>query len=218
MYHVIAKPPAGTPYPHLWVEPADFAAQMLRLRKDGYRAVTLAQVYRAWHGRATLPRRPVVVTFDDGYASQHRHAFRVLRGMGWPGVLNLKLDALNEAGGLRASQVKELIRAGWEVDSHTFSHPDVTGLGAAELRHELVDSRRELRRRFGVPADFFCYPSGRYDSSVIRKVRSAGYLAATTTRPGLADPSQRYELARVRVNRDETPAALAATLRGMVDR
>jgi peptidoglycan/xylan/chitin deacetylase (PgdA/CDA1 family) len=85
MYHVVSQPPAGTPYPGLYVSPADFAGEMSWLAQDGYRAVTLDQAYRAWTAGARLPRRPVILSFDDGYLSDYTEALPVLRRHHWPG-------------------------------------------------------------------------------------------------------------------------------------
>jgi peptidoglycan/xylan/chitin deacetylase (PgdA/CDA1 family) len=68
---------------------------------------------------------------------------------------------------------------------------------------------------FGVPANFFCYPSGRYDPTVIAAVRDAGYLAATTTEPGFADRAEPYALARVRVDGGLGAAGLLRRLRDL---
>ena len=65
---------------------------------------------------------------------------------------------------------------------------------------------------FGVPVDFFCYPAGRLDDTVVAAVRSAGYLGATTTAPGLATPADIFRLNRVRVDRSDGVAGLAAKL------
>src|SRR4051794_36542647 len=86
MYHLIHAAPAAAPYPELWVPPRRFAAQMRALHRGGYTGVTLRDALAAWRGGAPLPRRPVVVSFDDGYASQGAVAFRVLHRLGWPGV------------------------------------------------------------------------------------------------------------------------------------
>ena len=67
MYHVIGDPPAAAPFPDLYVGEADFAAQMGWLHRNGFRAVTLRQVWEHWQRGRPLPRRPVVVSFDDGY-------------------------------------------------------------------------------------------------------------------------------------------------------
>lgn len=94
-------------------------------------------------------------------------------------------------------------RRGWEIDSHTLTHADLTTLDDVALRHELVESRRELRRRFGVHADFLAYPSGRY-----------GARGATTTDEGVArGRDDAFALPRVRVNGSDTPITLLARLR-----
>jgi len=73
-------------------------------------------------------------------------------------------------------------------------------------------SRAALRSRFGVRVDFFCYPAGRHDARVIRAVRRAGYLGATTTIDGLARPDEPYELRRVRVSGSDGVQGLAEKL------
>ncbi len=213
MYHVIADPPPGAPYPELFVSEADFAAQMRWLARHGYQAVTQRDLWNHWHRGAALPPRPIVLSFDDGYRSVADAAFPHLQPRSWPGVLNLTVKNLRVSGGLSESRVRRLISAGWELASHTLTHPDLTTLSARALAREVSSSRIELRSRFGVPVDFFCYPAGRYDSSVIRAVRRAGYLGATTTVEGLARPGKPYELRRVRVNGSDGVDELAAKLR-----
>jgi peptidoglycan/xylan/chitin deacetylase (PgdA/CDA1 family) len=216
MYHVISSPPPGARYPALFVAAAQFAAHMRALRAAGYHATTLARAWAAWAGRARLPRRPVVISFDDGYLSQVTHALPVLRRLGWPGVLNLELGKIGSRGALTDGQVRRLIASGWEIDSHTLTHPDLTTLDPARLHHELAGSRAALRRRFGVAAAFFCYPSGRFDVAVEAAVRAAGYRAATTTQLGLARPGgDPFALPRVRVNGGERPRTVLRRLAGL---
>ena len=191
-----------------------FARQVAALERRGYRAVTLGRVWRSWHGEAALPRRPVVLTFDDGYLSQYRTAARTLRARGWPGVLNLQVGRLGVAGGLTRAQVRRMLADGWELGSHTLSHPDLTAVGPERLRRELVGSREAIQREFGVTTDFFCFPYGRFDSAAKAAVRAAGYLAATTTHRGLASPGgDPYELPRVSVSPRTSPSALMRRLR-----
>jgi len=208
MYHVLAVPAPGVPFPGLYVAPATFAAQVRLLARAGYHAVTLGRVYAAWHGEATLPAHPIVLSFDDGYPPDLTVALPVLRARHWPGVLNLQV------GNLIVRKVKELLAAGWEVDAHTLTHPDLTHVDSARLWQEVDGSRVSIRHTYGIPVDFFCYPSGRYDATVIAAVRRAGYEAATTTQPGLASPSSDpYTLDRVRVPGGESAASLLAELR-----
>lgn len=212
MYHLIAAPPEGAAYPELWVPPARFAAQMVRLAAHGYEAVTLDQVWRHWHRCAPLPGKPIVISFDDGFGSWNRVAFPILRRYGWPGTMNVALNHLNGVD-VDAKWLRRLIRAGWELDSHSLTHPDLTALGPAELRREVAGSRRRLQKLFGEPVHFFCYPAGRYDDRVIAAVRTAGYLGATTTTEGLARPSSPFALQRIRVNGSDEAADLLHNLR-----
>src|SRR5207248_2371190 len=96
-YHLIAIPPAGAPNAGLWVPPSVFATQMDRLAAEGYHAVSLWRVWNAWDGGA-LPPKPIVLSFDDGFADQYKNAMPVLARHHWPGVLNLALSHLNQSG------------------------------------------------------------------------------------------------------------------------
>lgn len=199
MYHAISSPPEGTQLPELFVKPTVFRAQMDALRKRGYSAVTLKQVYDAWERGGLVPPKPIVVSFDDGYRGDYTDAMPILAAQDWPGVLNLEVNNM-ENGELTEEMVREMLDAGWELGSHTTTHPDLTGVTRAVLRDEVAGSRALLAERFGVPVDFFCYPAGRFDTRVVRAVRRAGYLGATTTEPGLADRRELFRLRRIRVN------------------
>lgn len=212
MYHLIGTPPAGEPYPDLFVSRHDFVLQMRYLEAHGFTAVTLAQVNAFWHGKGRLPAKPVVLTFDDGYRSDWVVAAPILQRIGWPGVLNLCMNAVRPHGDLPVPLVHGLVRAGWEVDDHTLTHPDLTTLDAAGLHREIVVSRAVLQALTGEKVSFFCYPSGAYDATVIAAVKAAGFKGATTTNEGLATPAERFTLARIRVHRSTDLATFAQAL------
>ena len=190
-----------------------FRRQMAALDRAGYEAVTLGEAWRHWTEDAALPRKPVVVSFDDGYASQYRTAFPALRGRRWPGVLNLQVDRLGARGGITRAQVRRLLAAGWELASHTFTHPDLRTVDPVRLEREVAGSRASLAAAFGVPVDFFCYPYGRFDATVQAAVRAAGYKAATTTRRGAASPQDDpFALDRIIVTPNHSPKRLLRVL------
>jgi peptidoglycan/xylan/chitin deacetylase (PgdA/CDA1 family) len=199
MYHLIQDPLPTAPDPNLFVEPQDFRAQMKWLDGHRYQAVTLDQVEDAWTRHKTLPPRPVVLSFDDGYQSQAVNAFPILQKLDWAGVLDLKAADAD----LPDSKVKMLIDAGWELASHTINHVDLTTVSGSELNQEVAGSRHDLQRRFHVPVDNFCYPSGRYDPTVVQAVKAAGYRGATTTDPGLASRDEPFALKRIRISLDD---------------
>ncbi|MBJ7457795.1 MAG: polysaccharide deacetylase family protein [Thermoleophilaceae bacterium] len=215
MYHVTkAAPPAGTPYPELWVSPADFKGQMNWLADNGYTGITMAQLFNYWDDGFKLPEKPVVISFDDGYPSHAKTARPVLAGHKWPGVLFLKLGNVNNPeSGLSASHVKSLLASGWELGSHTIDHSDLTTLSASELEVEVADSKEQISDKFGVPIEFFCYPAGKFDATVVAAVEAAGYKGATTVLDGLATPDKPYELKRIRINGNDGVDGFASKLR-----
>jgi peptidoglycan/xylan/chitin deacetylase (PgdA/CDA1 family) len=212
MYHVLGSPAPGAPYPELWVSEHDFAVQVRALARAGYHGVTLRDVFAAWQSGRPLPAKAVVLSFDDGYQSQGVVAGRVLKTVGWPGVLNLATRNAGP-GGISIARLRRLVREGWEIDSHTVNHLDLTALDPAGARGELVGSRDWIRRHLGVTPEFFCYPAGRWTPAVAAEVRAAGYRGATTERAGVAravdDP---YELPRVRVRGGEPASAVLASI------
>ena len=208
-YHVLGSPEQAVPYPELYVARPDFHRQMDWLERAGYQAVTLEQVEEAWSEGGSLPPKPVVLSFDDGYRPQYTYALPELRRHGWAGVLNLKA----EGSDLYPSNVEAMIAAGWELAAHTIHHLDLTTLDASQLREETAGARAILRREYGVPVRNFCYPAGRFDSTVIAAVKAAGYTGATTEVPGYASRDRPYELNRFEVLRSSGVGGVAADLR-----
>jgi peptidoglycan/xylan/chitin deacetylase (PgdA/CDA1 family) len=202
MYHVINPAPAGAPFPGLYVTPAEFAEQMQGLKDAGYHAVTMDQMLAYWREGAPLPPgKPIVLSFDNGYQSQYTQALPVLRKLGWVGVENIQLTGLPPSqGGLSQAQVRGLIGAGWELDTQGYSHADLITLDSQQLHMQITQTRQTLERRYHVAVNWFCYPSGHYDSTVIQAVKEAGFVGSTTVVPGWAKPSEDpYRLPRLRV-------------------
>jgi peptidoglycan/xylan/chitin deacetylase (PgdA/CDA1 family) len=220
MYHVIAPAPAGAPFPGLYVTPEDFSAQMHALAAAGWTAVTQDQVDAYWRRGVSLPHgKPIVVSFDNGYQSQYTNALPVLRSLGWAADENIQLTGLPPSqGGLSRRQVRGLIAAGWELDTQGISHADLITLDAQQLREQTAGARQTIQRRYGVPVNWFCYPSGHYDATVVAAVRAAGFVGSTTVVPGWAKPSgDRYRLPRLRVLGGTSAQALLSELGAIRD-
>jgi peptidoglycan/xylan/chitin deacetylase (PgdA/CDA1 family) len=215
MYHVIAAAPAGAPFPGLYVPAAEFAAQMQALKDAGWRPVTLDQLRANWMHGARLPSgKPIVITFDNGYHSQYAAALPVLRRLGWVADENLQLQGLPPSqGGLTSAEVTAMVDAGWELDTQGMSHADLITLDATQLTYQVDHARRLLQSRYHVPVNWFCYPSGHYDATVIAAVRAAGFVGSTTVVPGWASSaSDPYRLPRLRVLGGTSPQALVAQI------
>ena len=217
MYHVINRPPPGAPFPGLYVPESEFAAQMQALKAAGWDAVTLDRVEAFWRRGVPLgPGKPIVISFDNGYDSQYVNALPALRRLGWVAVENVQLTGLPPSqGGLSETRIRGLIDSGWELDTQGISHADLITLGAAQLRYQVASAREILQQRYDVPVNWFCYPSGHYDATVIAAVRAAGFAGSTTVVPGWASPdSDLYRLPRLRVLGGTSPQALLAQISG----
>ena len=211
IYHVILAAPPGAPFPGLYVTPALFAAQMHALAAAGYHAVTMNEMWDNWHyGRPLPPGRPIVISFDNGYATQYTAAFPVLQALGWRGVENLQLSGLGPSqGGLSRHQVRLLDHAGWELDTQGYSHADLVTATPSELNFQVAVARRRIRALYHVKAEWFCYPSGQYNAAVIAAVRAAGFRGSTTVVRGWANPTENpYALPRLEVLGGTSPEAL----------
>jgi peptidoglycan/xylan/chitin deacetylase (PgdA/CDA1 family) len=174
----------------LSVRTDELEAQVRLLLDRGYEPSTFSDAVRR-------PRpRTLAVTFDDGYRSVLDEGLPVLerlgvpatifvpssyvgsgRPMDWPGIAHWatgpNADALVPLGW---DELGELQERGWEIGSHTCSHPRLTTLGDAELEEELTQSRIEISERMGSTCDSIAYPYGDVDLRVIHAADAAGYL------------------------------------------
>jgi peptidoglycan/xylan/chitin deacetylase (PgdA/CDA1 family) len=216
VYHVINSQPAGSSaLPALYVPTSEFSSQMQALKTNGWHAVTLDQVQANWtRGTSLGSGKPIVITFDNGYASHYTNALPVLKGLGWAGVENLQLTGLPPSeGGLSDSQIRGLIAAGWELDTQGLNHTNLTTLDPSQLANELTTARQTLQSRYGAHANWFSYPSGDYNPTVTAAVKAAGYVGATTVNQGWASPNQdRFRLPRLVVASGTSPTALLAQI------
>lgn len=176
----------------LTVAPRVFAAEMQWLKGAGFHAVSLRQLYAALERGASLPSKPVAITFDDGYRDVLWNAAPVLHRLRMPAtdfVISGRVGD-GDPSYLTWPELVRLERLGFAVGSHTVHHLELTLLPPAQARYEIDASRRELEKRLHQPVWWFAYPSGRVDALVAALVRAAGYRLAFTTRPGDVQQSQ----------------------------
>jgi peptidoglycan/xylan/chitin deacetylase (PgdA/CDA1 family) len=202
MYHYVddQPPPAGPYADGLTVRTPDFIKELDYLSANGYHPVTLAEIYLAMAGIRQLPEKPVALTFDDGGLDNHEVAFPLLEQHGFVATFFVISGRVGKDGQMGWDQLKEMAKAGMSVQSHSVSHPDLTGLSDARLRAELVDSRAAISEAVDEPGYALCYPSGAYNQRVIQATRQAGYVMAVATDEGVpVTPHATFEITRLRV-------------------
>lgn len=204
MYHYV-RPDPGPSDPagqDLSVTPEDFAAEMDYLAAQHYTTMTLGELEAVRERHASLPAKPVVLTFDDGYRDFYTAAWPVLRQHHFKATIFVITGVVDSERYLTWDMIRELDGSGLiEVGSHTVDHPELPALSDAQARAEIIDSKTALEQRLGHPVIAFSYPSGHYGQREVDDVRQAGYRCAVTTRGAFsraADPA--LELPRFRIH------------------
>jgi len=216
MYHHIGDPPPGVRGHEieLWVGREAFAAQMAYVGKAGYQVVSAGELAAGFQRERGLPRKPLVLTFDDGYEDFYTQAWPVLREHGLTATIFVCSGIVGRAGHLTWDQLRQLVAAGIEVGSHGVTHRPLTTMTPAGVRRELVDSKRTIQDQIRAPVRVFSFPTGRHNRHVVLAVELAGYDAAVTTDMGVVQrTSHPYELKRTRVRRDHTLATFKTRVR-----
>jgi peptidoglycan/xylan/chitin deacetylase (PgdA/CDA1 family) len=199
----------------LSVTPADFAAQMDWLASNGFHPVTPSDLYAYLNGSRGLPSRPVILSFDDGYADFYTTVLPILRAHDFTAVAYIVSGFVGQSGYMSAAQIVELDRRGIEIGSHTVHHANLAKSAPGNVNYEVVASKQALEQLLGHPVNSFCYPSGQYNGSVAAAVQAAGYSNATTTAFGFVHyMSDRYRWSRLRISGGEALADFATALLG----
>lgn len=199
MYHYIrVNPNPNDRLGHnLSIPPEEFDRQMRHLSENGYETVSFDQIYDL---SQPLPEKPILLTFDDGYADAYTAAFPVLQRYGFQGTFYVITDFVGRPRYLNVDQIREMAAAGMSFGSHAVSHRSLTSLSASRLEQELSTSRTQLEDLLQRPVVDFCYPLGRFNQGVRQAVERAGYRSAVTTRYGFASSGgDQLLLPRIRI-------------------
>lgn len=188
VYHDVGIPRKDSKPAHT-IQTERFEKQVRWLAEQGYVTVRTQDVIRWMRDRVALPRRAVLVTFDDGYEGVARNALPVLFRYGFSAVVFVvtarvgSTNTWDEAKGfttnrlMDAEQIRTWSRCGIEFGSHTRTHPDLTRLDDSDLQREVVGSREELAAITGAGPSGFAYPFGFLDDRVADLVRKEFPLA-----------------------------------------
>lgn len=185
--------------------PANLTAHLELLESRGYRGVTFTEAVTG-----SPQGRTVAITFDDAYRSVIELGEPILTGLGWPATVFVPTDFAGteqpmswpgidpwtpgefeqELMPMSWDELGTLAAGGWEIGSHTCSHPRLTELDDAALEGELRRSKAVCEERLGRPCDSIAYPHGDHDLRVADFARRAGYRAGGTLpkRLGTTDP------------------------------
>lgn len=200
-YHAVGEARCGGV-----VRPDELAWQLGWARRRGYRPARFTDAVLAAGGG----ERVLAVTFDDGYASVISHALPILSRLDMVGTVFPRFDRLGQPGWLSCDDLERLLGEGWEIGSHTLTHPRLPALPQPALEHELRESKRELERELGVRCRAVAYPLGEADGRVVAAAAEAGYEAGAAL---LGVPAPAGPLAWARAGIDGNEGRVAFRLR-----
>jgi peptidoglycan/xylan/chitin deacetylase (PgdA/CDA1 family) len=166
-----------------------FEEQMRYLKREDYHVITLKQFLEFAALRQQLPRKTVVLTFDDGWKSFKEYAYPILKELGYPATLFIYTDFIGARIALSWAELKELAQEGFDIQAHSKSHDDMRKKPSESeedynrrMQAELVQPLSVLQQRVGTPAKILAYPYGSHDEGVVKRVKQAGYIAGLDVR------------------------------------
>lgn len=185
----------------LSVSPVDFDKQMAYLGAKGYHTITPDQLADNLENGAQLPEKPLLITFDDGYADNYKNAYPILKRYGFKATIFVVTDFLSRYPNyITWAQAKEMSENGIKIASHTMQHKSLLELSDEEIRAELEGSAQAINYHLGEQPQYLAYPTGTYNLHIADLVRASGYRAAFTIKYGNVDKaSNLYALERVPV-------------------
>ena len=177
-----------------------FEEQMRYLKSQGYRVVSLKEFLEFVSLKKQLPRKSLVLTFDDGYRAFNQYAYPVLKELGFTATLFVYTDYIGAGiNALSWADLKKLAAQGFDIEAHSKSH--------GNMRRAATESADEYAKRLAVelnvPKDLFsknlgyspqilAYPYGSQDDVVVQRTKERGYVAAFTVRrqgnPSFVEP------------------------------
>lgn len=199
MYHSICN---DDPNNSLMIPTEMFAEQMEWLRENDFTAMSMDEVIEAMN-TGKVPKRPVLITFDDGYADNYINAFPELKNNNLKGTFFIISDTITEEGGyyMSTSMLKEMKEAGMEIENHTANHLELNNLSREDAIDSIKRGQEFLRSVIGSNGNYLCYPVGRYSDETIEIQKELGIKAALTTQGGISSIADgKYELKRIRIS------------------
>jgi len=181
VYHSVAPTHEGQTAEQrlLDVDPATFQRQMSYLEQNKYTVISLSTLVDALQGHGSLPARPVVITFDDGWLTQYQNALPILEQMHFTATFFVITRQVGQGSMyMNLDDLKALQAAGMTIASHSRTHPNLVGVSDSQLRDEVAGSRQDLQKMLGITTELFAYPYGSWNKRVASAVKAAGYGAA----------------------------------------
>ncbi|MCE9585230.1 polysaccharide deacetylase family protein [Candidatus Nomurabacteria bacterium] len=162
---------------HYRVTEKVFEQQMKYLSDNGYHPITFYSYINSLKNNTELPEKAVILTFDDGWKTQYTYAVPILEKYHFTGTFFI-ISKNTNGSYMNWDNLKDLTTKGFEIASHTETHPMLTKLDAVKLKKEVEGSKKTLEDKLGIKVTTLAYPNYMQNETVRSAVKSAGYLGA----------------------------------------
>ena len=197
MYHSISDSDSGN---NLLVPVNQFTEQMNWLKEEGFETMLMGDVIKSLKS-GEVPRRPVAITFDDGYADNYVDAYKILNDKNMKATFFIITDNTDaDSGYMNSDMLKEMISNGMGIENHTSKHLELDKLSRDDKEDIINEGKDFFKETLGLDSKYLSYPVGRYDDETIQIARELGLEGAVTTASGLANiANSEFELKRIRI-------------------
>jgi len=181
VYHIVrpAYPDDSRAVRALALTPETFDNELLYLALAGYHVISFTDLENYFLRNEPLPKKPIILTFDDGWKDQFTYAFPLLLKNHFSATFFVFTNAIGRPDFVSWEDLKVMRDAGMTIGSHSRSHPYLTRIASTTtLQNEIRGSRRILEEHLGIPITEFAYPFGRYNADIVTMVKEAGYRSA----------------------------------------
>lgn len=203
LYHYIGNNPDSKDKARESVSlgPDKFEEQMKYLADNGHATISLDILYPSLKKQLTLPQKPVILTFDDGYMDFYYNAYPILKKYHLSATVFIPTSLMNQGYYLTWDQIKEMASSGTVTfGSHGVHHYHLISLSTQALNSEIIESKKVLQNLLGIPINFLAYPYGSVNTHVIEQVKNAGYMGAVGTWPSKTQSEGTiYNMPRLRI-------------------
>ncbi len=198
MYHSISDSDPGNT---LLVPISQFEEQVKWLKEEGFTPMLLGDVVQAFN-TGKVPRKPIAMTFDDGYADNYTDAYRILKQHSMKATFFIITDKMDDDSWyMNSDMLKEMSNYGMGIENHTSRHIEFTNISRADKALIIEEGIKTIKEKVGVESKFVCYPVGKYDEETIEVEKELGIKAAVTTEVGISRLSDGiHSLKRLRIS------------------
>lgn len=186
------------------LDPNKFEEQMKYLKTNNYVSLTMSELYGFLRENKKIPKKSVVITFDDGYIGNYKYAYPILKKYNMHACMFMISDMLTNSLYVNEDQLKELSDSNvFEIQSHTAMHEDLTSLSKDRQIDTMKKSKEKLESITNKTVEFLAYPYGKSNKDTRTAAKETGYKLGFSLDGAMADKSDNdYNIDRLYISND----------------